>query len=213
MKKLLVDQILKFTKVNTEITAAMLAAELQQTKEGARLNLLKLVEEELIVSFGKSEGVGRPITYYKLTDKGLSRLPDAHAEVTVELLHAVKTLLGDNALDLLISEREKKVYARYEKHLEKAISLEQKLDLLTQIRSEEGYMAHWEHQNGVYFLIENHCPICAAATVCQGFCRTELANFKALLGQEHTVERISHLLTEGQRCVYKITLTTSGDIQ
>ncbi|WP_410881281.1 helix-turn-helix transcriptional regulator [Myroides sp. DW712] len=208
MKKSLVDHILKFIRLTSEITAAALAEELSLTKEGARQNLLKLVEEGLIISTSKREGVGRPITYYTLSEKGIARLPDAHAEVTVELLHSVKTLLGENALDLLIGEREKKVYARYEKRLASAVSLEQKLDLLTQIRTEEGYMAHWEEKEGVYFLIENHCPICAAATACQGFCRAELRNFSSLLGTDYQVKRIAHLLVEGQRCVYKITATS-----
>jgi len=211
MKKVFVDQILRFIKRNTEITAAMLAKELTLTKEGARQNLLKLVEEDLVYSTAKSEGVGRPIAYYTLSEKGMSRLPDAHAEVTVELLHSVKTLLGDNALDLLIGEREKKIYARYEKRLAPAITLEQKLDILTQMRSDEGYMAHWEQKEGVYFLIENHCPICAAATACQGFCRAELNNFQSLLGTAHHVERIAHLLAEDQRCIYKITAKSSNN--
>lgn len=209
MKKSFVDQMLRFIKQNTAITATMLAEELTLTKEGARQNLLKLVAEGLVHSTTRSEGVGRPIAYYTLSEKGIARLPDAHAEVTVELLHSVKTLLGDNALDLLIGEREKKVYARYEKRLASALNLEQRLDLLTQIRTEEGYMAQWEQKEGVYFLIENHCPICAAATACQGFCRAELSNFQSLLGSDHHVERIAHLIAEGQRCIYKITAKSS----
>jgi hypothetical protein len=35
---------------------------------------------------------------------------------------------------------------------------------LARIREEEGYMAEWNpEQDGSLFLIENHCPICAAA--------------------------------------------------
>jgi predicted ArsR family transcriptional regulator len=50
-------------------------------------------------------------------------------------------------------------------------------------------MAEWKKEGKEYFLIENHCPICAAATECQGFCRAELSNFQSLLGNEYTVER------------------------
>lgn len=204
MKKSLIDRTLKFIKLNNEITAAMLADELSLTKEGARLNLLKLAKEGLIDSFIKSERVGRPITYYTIASKGLARLPDTHAQVTVELLRSVRELLGENALDLLIGEREKKTYVRYEEMLKKADSLEIRLDILVKIRTEEGYMAEWKKEGDDYFLIENHCPICAAATECQGFCRAELKNFKSLLGKENTVERISHILSEGQRCTYRI---------
>lgn len=204
MKKSLIDRTLKFIKQNSEITAALLAAELGVTKEGARLNLLKLADEGLVESFVKSERVGRPITYYKLAEKGISRLPDSHAQVTVELLRSVRELLGENAIDLLIGECEKKTYARYQEMLKGADTLEERLEILTKIRSEEGYMAEWKKQDGEYLLIENHCPICAAATECQGFCRAELKNFRSLLGKENKVERISHILSEGQRCTYRI---------
>jgi predicted ArsR family transcriptional regulator len=33
--------------------------------------------------------------------------------------------------------------------------------------------------DGSCLLIENHCPICAAAEACQGFCRSELEVFQA----------------------------------
>ncbi|MGN7785419.1 helix-turn-helix transcriptional regulator [Niabella sp. 22666] len=203
--KSLIDKTLRFIKLKDEITATMLAGELGVTKEGARLRLLKLADEGLIESFVKSERVGRPVTYYKLANKGLARLPDAHAQVTVELLRSVRELLGENAIDLLIGEREKRTYTRYEEMLKDADTLEQRLKILTRIRTDEGYMAEWKKQDGDYFLIENHCPICAAATECQGFCRAEMKNFKTLIGEEYKIERVSHILSEGQRCTYRIS--------
>ncbi|PHN05741.1 helix-turn-helix transcriptional regulator [Flavilitoribacter nigricans] len=196
--------MLTFIKMRHEVTAAMLAGAFDMTKEGARQHLLKLENGGLVASFTKSEGVGRPTTYYALTEKGLARFPDAHAQVTVELLRSVKSLLGENALDLLISDREQQTYKRYESSLQEAASLEERLDRLARLRSEEGYMAEWKKEDGEYFLIENHCPICAAATECQGFCRAELKNFRQLIGEEYTVERVQHIITDGQRCVYRI---------
>jgi predicted ArsR family transcriptional regulator len=120
------------------------------------------------------------------------------------LLQSVKKLLGENALDLLISDREAQVYQRYEKALHDASTLEERLDRLSKMRSEEGYMAEWTKENDTYFLIENHCPICAAAAECQGFCRSELRNFKQLIGDKFEVERVQHIVSGGQRCVYQI---------
>ena len=37
---------------------------------------------------------------------------------------------------------------------------------------------------GAFLLAENHCPICAAATACQGFCTTELDLFRAFWAPE-----------------------------
>ena len=122
----------------------------------------------------------------------------------MELLRSVKNLLGDNALDLLIGDREKQTYGRYEVLLADAVTLEERLEKLALIRTEEGYMAEWRKEGDEYCLIENHCPICAAAIECQGFCRAELTNFKSLIGKEYNVERIKHILAGGQRCVYRI---------
>ena len=59
-------------------------------------------------------------------------------------------------------------------------------------------------EDGSYLLLENHCPICAAAEACQGFCRSELLLFRALLAPA-TVERTEHILDGARRCAYRVT--------
>ncbi|UBM59503.1 transcriptional regulator [Marinilongibacter aquaticus] len=205
MKKAASDRILMILKMKGEASLATLAAELGISKEGARLHLVKMAEQDLVQVASKSEGVGRPIAYYSLSEKGLSKFPDTHAQITVELLQSVKKLLGENALELLINDRETQVFTHYEKLLDGSVTIEKRLEKLSRIRSEEGYMAEWKKEEGTYYLVENHCPICAAATECQGFCRSELKNFKQLIGQDFEVERTQHIVSGGQRCVYKIS--------
>ncbi|REC47447.1 helix-turn-helix transcriptional regulator [Chryseobacterium pennipullorum] len=205
MKKSAADRILMFLKMRGEATSLLISEELSITKEGARKHLLNLAHEGLIQPVVKSEGVGRPSTYYILTEKGFAQFPDTHAEVTVQLLKSVKNLLGENALNLLISDREKNTHDRYEKAISNTESLEERLEVLAEARSQEGYMAEWKKEGNDYYLIENHCPICAAAIECQGFCRAELSNFQSLIGKDYTVERIDHIISGGQRCVYKIS--------
>lgn len=66
-------------------------------------------------------------------------------------------------------------------------------------------MADWqEGEDGSILLVENHCPICAAATNCQGFCRAELQVFRAVLGPSVAVERSEHIVSGGRRCTYVI---------
>ena len=196
--------ILTQIKMKGEVTAAWLANKFEMTKEGARQHLLKLENKSLVKTISKSEGVGRPFTYYSLTEKGNTYFPDAHAQVTVELLQSVKQLLGENALDLLVTDREKQTYDRYQAFLGETQSLEERLDKLVELRSGEGYMAEWNKDEGAYYLVENHCPICAAATECQGFCRAELTNFRELIGKSYKIERVKHIIKDDHRCVYKI---------
>ncbi|AJW61879.1 hypothetical protein VO54_00390 [Elizabethkingia miricola] len=204
MKKNPTDKILMLLKMRGEATALVIAEELDITKEGARKHLLNLSADGLVEATVQSGGVGRPSVSYSLTEKGIAKFPDSHADITVQLLKSVKNLLGENALNLLIGDREAIVYQKYDKALNGAETLDQKLKILSQKRSEEGYMAEWKKDEDTYYLIENHCPICAAATECQGFCRSELNNFRQLLGPEYNIERTEYILDSSKRCTYKI---------
>ena len=84
-------------------------------------------------------------------------------------------------------------------------SLAERVAALVELRSAEGYMADWQEQeDGSIVLIENHCPICAAATACQGVCRAELQVFRTVLGPKAHVERTEHIVSGGRRCTYVI---------
>jgi predicted ArsR family transcriptional regulator len=85
-----------------------------------------------------------------------------------------------------------------------------RLQQLAAIRSEEGYMAEVTADGSGFLFIENHCPICAAATACQGFCATETELFRAALGPGVSVERTEHVISGDRRCVYRITGDESG---
>ena len=76
---------------------------------------------------------------------------------------------------------------------------------LAEQRTAEGYMAEVVRDaSGDLTLIEHHCPICDAAKRCVGICAAELAVFRRSLGDEVEVERTRHLLTDSDRCAYRI---------
>ncbi|HMB67873.1 MAG TPA: MarR family transcriptional regulator, partial [bacterium] len=84
--------------------------------------------------------------------------------------------------------------------------LERRVAALARIRREEGYLAEWRRERGgSLLLVENHCPICAAARACAGLCRNELELFRTVLGPDVKVERIEYLLEGGRRCAYRVT--------
>ena len=71
-------------------------------------------------------------------------------------------------------------------------------------------MAEWRRsRDGSLTLIENHCPIRAAAGVCSSLCRAELELFQALLGDDLSVERTEHMLDGARRCAYRIETAPS----
>src|SRR5437667_164453 len=89
--------------------------------------------------------------------------------------------------------------------------LGERVERLAEARTREGYMAESQPEGDGYLLVENHCPICAAATTCQGFCRAERDVFEKALGPGVTVERTEHIVGGDRRCAYRIALECVAD--
>lgn len=199
------DTILNLLKMHGAQTAKTLGRRLGMSAEGARQHLTKLWDSGLVIHADAREEVGRPKRYWRLSEAGHGRFPDSHAQLTLDLLNAMRGEFGDDGIDRLIGVRERQMLAAYENRLEGKTDLKDRISTLTKARSEEGYMAEYVDDDGSFLLIENHCPICAAATECQNFCRSELEIFQQVLGPDATVERSEHLLAGARRCTYRIT--------
>ena len=57
-----------------------------------------------------------------------------------------------------------------------------------------------------WWFLENHCPICAAASECMNFCRSELQIFNLLFEgvATITITREEHIIDGARRCAYKV---------
>jgi predicted ArsR family transcriptional regulator len=198
------DKILFLLKTRGPATAAALAKVLRITPMGVRQHLARLVADGLVVHGDERRGVGRPKRHWRLTEKAALRFPDSHAQMTVEILGAAKAVFGVRGLDRLIRRRERETLIRYKAAMRGARSVAERARRLAALRSEEGYMAECiAKPEGGLLLVENHCPVCAAAQTCQGLCRSELDIFRAVLGGA-AVERTDHILAGARRCAYRI---------
>ncbi|NSL90869.1 transcriptional regulator [Chitinophaga sp. Mgbs1] len=180
------------------------AEELNITVEGARFQLLKLASEGIVEAVTVSKGRGRPQQIWSLTALGNQRFPDTHADLTVRLINSMRDTLGEEALQTVIDATQKANITRYTQAVAQAGNLEEKINCLAQARDAEGYMASYEKEGDGFLLIENHCPICAAATACLGFCKSELETFKKVIGREAKVKRVNHIMEGARRCAYSI---------
>ncbi|WP_332855693.1 helix-turn-helix transcriptional regulator [Duganella sp. S19_KUP01_CR8] len=186
-------------------TAQQLAGLLNLTSMGARKQLESWQEKGMVTYEEVADKPGRPSRRWMLTEAGHARFPDRHADLTLQLIDQVRGLFGEAGLDKLIGAREAASEQQYRQHLQASSTLPQRVEALVQARSTEGYMAEVEtRDDGSMLLIENHCPICAAARQCQKFCRSELDVFQRVLGPECSVGRVEHMLNGARRCVYVI---------
>lgn len=198
------QRILMLLKTRGSQSVQEVGQVLETTGEAARQQLSKLAEEGLVEMTSEARGVGRPAQYWRLTRAGHARFPDAHADLTAQLIRGIRSELGEGAMDKLIASREAEARASYAEQMAGAETLRERVERLAEIRTREGYMAEWHSADNGFVLIENHCPICAAATACAGFCRAEINLFQDALGPDVAIERTEHIVSGARRCAYRI---------
>jgi predicted ArsR family transcriptional regulator len=152
-------------------------------------------------------GVGRPRRTWRATPAADAFFPDSHAELAVGLVASMRKAFGEEGLERVIRERTRLQAAAYRDRLPpRDAPLEDRVAALARVRKDEGYVAAVEKApDGALLLVENHCPICAAARACPGLCAGELALFEEVLGPGVAIEREEHVLAGARRCTYRIS--------
>ena len=198
------DKIIQLLKLHGPLTAKTLAEELALTTMGVRQHLQALEEAGDVDIEDRVEGRGRPTRYWGLTEQSRTHFADRHSELSLQLIDSVKMIFGDQGLDKLIEHREQTAMQQYRSAMQGMTDITSRLTKLVELRTLEGYMATQEQADGVFWLLENHCPICSAATKCQNFCSSELQQFQQLFADIATVSREEHIIDGARRCAYRI---------
>lgn len=106
VKQSVSERLLMLLKTRGELQASDAGKILGTTGEAMRQQFVKLAKEGLVENKAITQGVGRPAQYWVLTAAGHARFPDTHADLTVQLLRMIRSSLGEDALNQLISTRE-----------------------------------------------------------------------------------------------------------
>jgi predicted ArsR family transcriptional regulator len=194
----------KILKTRGPQSSSSIAEELGITSEGARFQLTKMSEEGLVQAIHEIKGVGRPTQLWHLTEKGNHQFPDKHAAFSEQLIESMQEVLTTGQMDAVINLRERKASKRYLDTLKNIPGLEEKISRLAELRNSDGYLAEWDKDEDGFILIENHCPVCAAAQRCADLCEAEMNTFKEIFGEGVSVERVDHIIAGARRCAYKI---------
>ncbi|WP_394154044.1 helix-turn-helix transcriptional regulator [Vibrio maritimus] len=197
------DHIIDIIKREGAVTAKRIAERLGITTMGARQHLQSLEEDGLLRFEDVKVKVGRPNRHWSLTAQGHARFSDRHSDLTIQFIDAIENVFGSEGLEKVSKEREFNTLTTYQPHFDQLPDLQSKVQKLTELREKDGYMAELEQTNDGFVLIENHCPICKAASRCEALCQSELNVFQALVGSDVNVERDEHIVRGARRCVYK----------
>jgi predicted ArsR family transcriptional regulator len=197
--------IVQLLKTEGAMDSAQLGERLALTAMAVRQHLYALAREKLVTAEERPVPIGRPAKYWRLTREADRLFPDKYAELSVALLDALGDAFGAEGIERVLGARCARQRAEYARRIARSAPLEEKLEQLARVRTEEGYMAEVRpDRDGGFLLIENHCPICAAAAACKGFCAMELELFRTVLGPEVSIERVEHIIASDRRCAYRI---------
>ncbi len=198
--------ILSLLKREGPISADQLAEKLDVTAMAVRQHLYALSDDGLAVYDEHAKGRGRPVKLWRATEKANAQFADAHSALASDLIGQMRKTFGENGLDKLLKLRTAEQEKHYRSEIEPKRTLKARVDALAKIREREGYMAEVKRDaDGAWLLVENHCPVCAAARACTGLCREEISLFQRVLGKDVRVERLTHILAGAGRCTYRIS--------
>ena len=197
--------VLDLLKRQGPTDAKELAAHLGLTTMAIRLHLYGLRDEGLVEGMAEHRPVGRPATLWQLTQEANGHFPDRHADLATGSLRTVEQVFGSEGLEKVLAELGDTRANGYRRKMPRGASLEQRVEMLADLRTREGYMAEVEAQeDGSLLLLQNHCPICVAASSCGQLCAVEVEVFQQVLGPRALIERIEHVQAGARRCVYRI---------
>jgi predicted ArsR family transcriptional regulator len=199
--------VLALVKREGPVSADGLARKLGITAMAVRQHLYALSDEGLVAHEEEMRGRGRPVKLWRTTEKANANFADMHSQLAAELIGQMRKTFGEEGLDRIIAARTAEQERAYKSELASKSTLRARLHALAKIRTREGYMAEVRRDPdiGALLLVENHCPVCAAARVCTGLCREEIALFERVLGKGVRVERLTHILAGAGRCTYRIS--------
>jgi predicted ArsR family transcriptional regulator len=187
------EAVLEILKRDGPISADSAAEKLGLTAMAVRQHLYGLEAAGEAAHAEEARPRGRPVKLWRATPAADAHFADGHSALASDLILQMKRAFGDDGLDTLLKLRNADLEKTYRAKTDRVETLKAKLEALARLRSAEGYMAEVrrEAETGEWLLVENHCPICAAARLCTGICREELALFHRVLGKDVKVEPIA----------------------
>src|SRR5215469_480467 len=137
------DRILYLLKSKGPQTAAQLARRLGVTAMAVRQHLYAQAADGLTDSIDQRRPVGRPVRVWRLTQRAAARFPESHAELTLEMIAAIRASFGEEGLDRLLAERTRMQLRDYRERIRAGGdgSIEGRVRALARIRRDQGYMA------------------------------------------------------------------------
>lgn len=201
------DKILHTLLNNPRSTINELAEAVGINAISVRHHLNSMLADGLVASEEERHGVGRPRLVYFLTERGLEKFPTRYFRLANRLLGRLKETLPASAVETIFAEMARDLA---EDHLRATqnMTLEEKLDFLKKLLSEEGFIIEWEQIGDSYHIHEITCPYFHVTQAHPEVCTVDQTLISTVLSLP--AHKIQCVLSGDHHCTYIIPLEKAG---
>jgi predicted ArsR family transcriptional regulator len=168
-----------------------------------RHHIAKLEADGLVNSEDERHGVGRPRRVYFLSDEGREKFPTRYMRLTTRLLQQLKENMPGQMVNELFSDMAEDLVQEYSQSIElDGLPMEERLELVKDILSREGFDIEWERKGDRYHIREVSCPYFHIGQDHPEVCRVDQTLISSVL--DVPAQKIECLLDGDNHCTYVV---------
>ena len=197
------DRVLKTLLNRPRCTINDLAASVGINPISVRHHIDKLQADGLVDSEEELHGVGRPRRVYFLTEAGVERFPTRYMRLTIRLLEQLKGTMPEAMVNQLFSQMADDLVEDYVSDTDTdGLTMEQRLGLMQELLSKEGFNVEWERHGDQYHIREVNCPYLHISQNHPEVCSVDQKVISAML--DVPAEKIQCVLNGDAQCTYVV---------
>jgi DeoR family suf operon transcriptional repressor len=166
-----------------------------------RHHLTNLQVEGLVAAEEERHGVGRPRLVYFLTEDGMEKFPTRYLRLTTRLLTQMKETMPAPVVSKLFSQIAEDMANDYTDQVQ-GLGMEDRLDFVMTLLSEEGFTVEWEKKGEQYHIHEISCPYYKIGINHPEVCTVDQALISKMLALP--AEKVQCILNGGAHCTYVV---------
>jgi DeoR family transcriptional regulator, suf operon transcriptional repressor len=145
--------------------------------------------------------VGRPRLVYVLTDEGMERFPTRYMQLTTRLLSQMKDSMPGPMVESLFNKIAEDLASQHAIDMQN-LSMEERLNIVKQILTHEGFSVQWEEKDGHYEIHEVSCPYYQIGTTHPEVCSVDQTLISKMLAVP--ANKVQCILSGAAQCTYVI---------
>jgi DeoR family suf operon transcriptional repressor len=197
------DKVLRTLLTRQRCTINDLAGAVGINPISVRHHVTKLEATGFVASEEEHHGVGRPRRVYYLTNEGMEQFPTRYLQLSIRLLQQLKKTLPEPMIGKIFSQVADDLVADYTTELDlDHLPLEERLDVVKDLLTAEGFTMEWEKKDDKYYIREVSCPYYHVGQMHPEICVVDQVLISSVL--DVPVEKLKCILNGDDVCTYVI---------